>query len=150
MSVAGAIADAAVAAVTGLSLTYGSPPVAFVVKRRKTPTLPQGIDPPQVVVTVGEEPDTEAATSKKDFKRYPLGVAIITATLGRNLKDDEAVRLIREQVHSTINRATTFAGVPQFNRIDPGRRDPFLPGALPKDVNLSTLLFSVEAIESRL
>lgn len=142
MSVAGAIADAIVAKVTGLALP------GVTVSRRKTPSLAQGQEPPQIVVSIGEEGTIKPMTAKKDFVTYPVAVTIITAG-GKKLADDETLRIWREQIRVAVNQRGTFSGVPQFNQIDPTGKAPFNAAALAKDLNYSVLVFSVQTIEAR-
>jgi hypothetical protein len=141
VSVAGAIADAIVAAVTALGL---GPTVV----RRKAPSLPQGQDPPQIVVSVGEEGDVKPLTAKKDMVRYPVAVTIVTGG-GKKLADDETLRLWREQIRTAINQRATFVSVPQFNQVDPSGKPPFNPAAMAKDLNYSMLVFTVSTREAR-
>jgi hypothetical protein len=143
MSVAGDIADAVVTAVRGLSLV----PSASVV-RRKTPSLPQGVDPPQIVVSVGEENEITPLTSTKDRVRYPVSVTIVTGG-GKKLADDDTVREWRESIRVAVNRRATFSGVSEFNQVDPGGKRPFDPGAMAKDLNYSVLTFTVTTREAR-
>lgn len=142
MSVAGNVADAVVAAVGALALT------GVTVARRKTPSLPPGKNPPAVVVTVADEGESEPMTGRKDFVRYPVGVTIITAG-GSALADNETIRLWRGQIRAAVNTPDAFAGVSQFNEVTPAGRTPFDPAALARDLNYSTLTFTVECIEDR-
>lgn len=147
MSVAGDIADAVVTGVRALSLS-GVPSSAVV--RRKVPTLPHGASPPQVVVSVGAEPETEYLTAAANLNRYPVAVTIVTAG-GKLLADDETVRAWRQSIRRRIDdlERTTFAAVTGFNRVTTGGRSPFDPAALSKDLNYSVQLFTVEVIEQR-
>ena len=84
------IADAVVAAIRALDLV----PSARVYKA-KTPSLPSGMDPPAIVVCVGEggeEGQTELLTALTKINRYPTTVVIIKSADGSVLKDDEQVR----------------------------------------------------------
>jgi hypothetical protein len=143
------IADAVVAAIRGLSLV----PNANVVKR-KTPSLPPGADPPQIVVVVGEagaEGMTEPLTATEKLNRYPTLVVIITAAGGKGLLDDETLRTWRDQIEDEIDdRArTTFASVPGFNVVNTTGQAPFDGSVIPKDLNYSAQTFNVEVIEQR-
>lgn len=141
MSVAGSIADAIVTKVTALAL---GPTVV----RRKNPSLPQGADPPQIVVSVGEEGPYRPMTATKDFGTYPVAVTIVTGG-GKKLLDDETLRGWRDQIRVAVNQRATFTSVSQFNQIDPTGKAPFNPAALAKDLNYSTLVFTVTTIETR-
>lgn len=142
MSVAGDIADAIVTAVEGLALT------GVTVVRRKTPSLPAGVDPPQVVVSVAEEGDIRPHTATKDLVRYPVAVTIVTGG-GKKLADDDTVRDWRESIRVAVNTRATFSGVGEFNQVDPGGRAPFTAAALAKDLNHSVLVFTVTTREAR-
>jgi hypothetical protein len=144
VSVAGDIADAIVTAVEALALT------GVTVKRRKLPSLPQGEDPPQVVVSIGDEPDTEYLTAVENLNRYPVAVTIVTAG-GKKLADDETLRTWRQSVRRTLDdlERTTFAAVTGFNRVTTGGKSPFNPQALAKDLNYSVQVFTVEVLEQR-
>ncbi len=141
-SVADKVADAAVLAVQGLAWA------AAITERLKTPSLPQGKDPPRVVVCVGEEGETEYLTSRDRLVKYPLAVVYFSAG-GRKLADDAELRERREAVFNAVDAKAAFAAVPEFNAVSRGGRTPFDPGALPKDLNASVQVFTVEAIEGR-
>lgn len=121
-------------------------PVPVVV--RKLPGVPQGDANglPQVAVSVGEEGTTEYLTATEMLKRYPVSVAIVTAT-GAKAADDATVRQWRELVEAELNKRSTWA-VPGFNRVDLTNRAPFDPAALPKDANYTLATAVVEMIEA--
>ncbi|WP_439626027.1 hypothetical protein [Gemmata sp.] len=148
MSVAGTIADAVVAAVTGLGWTAGAPPAAVPVVKRKKPSLPSGKNPVEVVVSVGEEGAVRPLTGSKDRVKYPATVAIFTAG-GKLTGEDEPLRLRREQVRKLVNTRAAFASVPGFNRVTPEGKNPYDPAALAHDLNMSVLVFTVEVDEPR-
>lgn len=144
MSVAGSIADTIVTAIQGLNLTgvaSGS------VVRRKTPSLPAGKDPIQIVVTVGEE-TVEPLTARKDLVKYPCAVTIITSG-GHKLADDDTLRTWREQIRVAVNKPACFAAVAEFNQVDPVGKAPFNAAGLAKDLNVSQLIFTVQTLETR-
>lgn len=143
MSVAADIADAVVTAVEALALT------GVTVVRRKTPSLPPGVSPPQVVVSVGEEGDTDYLTATLCLVTYPVSVTVVTAAGGKKLVDDDTLRGWREQIRGAVDAKTAFAAVSEFNAVHSGGRAPFDPAALAKDLNYSTQTFTVEAIEAR-
>lgn len=143
MSVAGNLADAIVTKVRTLSLVASASVV-----RRKTPSLPAGTDPPQIVVSIGEEGDVKPMTSAKDFVNYPVAVTIVTGA-GKQLLDDETIRTWRASIRLAINTRSTFSGVTQFNKVSPTGKAPFNPAALAKDLNYSMLVFTVQTIEAR-
>lgn len=143
------IADAVVAAIRGLALV----PAAAVVKR-KTPSLPPGVDPPAIVVVVGEagfEGRTEPLTWNQKINRYPTTVIVITAAGGKTLADDDTVREWRGLIEDEIDDRwqATFASVPGINKVDSVGKTPFDGAVLPKDLNYSAQTFEVEVIEQR-
>jgi hypothetical protein len=143
------IADAVVTAIRGLALV----PDASVVKR-KTPSLPPGADPPQIVVVVGEagaEGMTEPVWRTAKLNRYPTLVLIVTAAGGKALADDETLREWRDLIEDEIDdkERTTFASVPGFNVVTTTGQAPFDGSVIPKDLNYSAQTFNVEVIEQR-
>jgi hypothetical protein len=144
VSVAGDIADLVKTGITALALS------SVTVKRRKTLSLPQGEDPPQVVVAVGDEPDTEYLTADENLNRYAVGVAILTAG-GKKTGDDDTIRDWRQSIRRKIDdlERTTFATLTGFNRVTTGGRNPFNTAGLPKDLNVSIQVFTVEVLEAR-
>ena len=144
MSVAGDIADLTKAAIEALALT------GVTVQRRKTPSLPAGENPPQVVISVGEEPETEYLTAAHNLNRYAMAVTIVTAG-GKKLADDETLRSWRQSIRRKLDdlERTTFAALTGFNRVTTGGRSPFNPAALGKDLNYSVQVFTVEVKETR-
>jgi hypothetical protein len=137
------VANAIVTAVQSLGLV----PNASVAKR-KTPSLPNGVDPPQIVVSVGEEGQVEALTARKNLVRYPVAVTIVTGG-GKKLIDDETLRDWRGRIREAVDCEACFAGVDEFNQVDVAGKAPFNASALAKDLNYSVLLFTVQAIEPR-
>lgn len=148
MSKAAEVAGAIKAAVEGLGWTAGDPPAAVPVVCRKTPSLPPGKEPPQVVIVIGEEGDSEYLSAARDLITYPAAVVYFSAG-GKKLADDTEVRDRREAVRKKMEAAATFAGVAGFNRVLAGGKAPFDPGALAKDLNASYQVFRVEVIEAR-
>lgn len=141
------IADAAVAAIEALALDDD-----LTVVKRKTPSLPDGTEPPCVVVVVGEggeEGQTEPISATKKVNRYPVTVVIITA--GGNLADDETIREWRDQIEDALDdRArTTFSTVTGLNVVNTIGKAPFDGALIPRDLNYSAQTFNVEVIESR-
>lgn len=121
----------------------------FVVKRRKLPTLPDGQDPPQAVVSVAEEGDTEyLAFGGKVLIHYPAVVLLVTAG-GKKLGDDDTLRGYRESVRKKVDDPTVFASVSQFHKVRSGGSSPFSPPALKQDYNYSLQTFTVTVVESR-
>lgn len=137
-----AVADAIVAAVQALGWS------GVTVFRRKVPTLPQGTDPPAVVVVVGEEGLSEYLTATQDLIKYPAAVVYFSAG-GHKLEDDDTIRARRQALRQAVETQGTFASVPGFNMVQSGGKAPFNPAALPKDLNVSTQTFTVEVIEDR-
>ena len=48
-----------------------------------------------------------------------------------------------------MDRQGAFSSVAEFNAVHWGGKPPFDPANLPKDLNFSSMVFTVEAIESR-
>jgi hypothetical protein len=143
------IADAVVTAIRGLDLI----PDAKVV-RYKTPSLPPGVDPPAIVVVVGEagaEGMTEMIDARTKLNRYPTLVVIITAAGGMLLADDATVRTWRDQIEDEIadKERTTFASVTGFNLVNTTGQAPFDGSVLNKDLNYSAHTFNVEVLETK-
>jgi len=143
--VASDIADAVVTGVRGLGLVDSA-----AVVRRKTPSLPHGTQPPQIVVTVAEEGDTEHLTAHLNQVTYPVAVTVVTGG-GKKLLDDDTLRSWRQQIKAKVDdqQQATFAGVSQVDRVTAGGRAPFDPAALHGDLNYSVLTFAVEAVEAK-
>lgn len=148
MSVAGTIADAIVTAVNGLNWTVGDPPKPVPVVKRKKPSLPNGTNPIEVVVSVGEEGEVRPMTGSKDWVRYPVTVAIFTAG-GKLTGEDAALRDKRQEIRRAINTLAAFASVPGFNQVTPAGRAPYQSAAAGSDLNMSLLTFTVEVAEPR-
>ena len=143
MSRAGAIADAVKAGITALAF----PGVTG--ERRKIPALPAGKDPPQIVVSVGEEGDTIYL----DFEyhvlvRYPVAVTIVTAG-GSLMEDDNTLRDWRESIRKKIDDPATYSAVTGFMRTLSAGRVPFDVSALSKDLNFAVQVFTAEVLEDR-
>lgn len=146
------IADAVVAAISGIAtLTTLLPGVA--VKRLKAPSLPPGVNPPLIVVVVGEmgaEGETQWLTAAHKLNKYPTTVVLITGG-GSKLGDDANLREVRELIEDTIDdkRVTTFASVTGFVRVQTTGQAPFDTSVLPKGLNYSSQKFNVSVIEAR-
>jgi hypothetical protein len=143
VSVAEQVSDAVRAAVDGLSLSGFPDSVAL-----KAPILPPGLEPPQAVVTVGPEGDAEYLWAGVVLMRYPVAVTLVTAG-GYTLADDMTLRGYRERVRKVLDTEATYSGVTGFNTITVGGRAPFDMAALDKTLNYSTVVVTVEVIESR-
>lgn len=143
MPVVADIAAAVVTAIQALDLVDDT-----LVVRRKTPTLPPDKEPPAIVVSVGEEGASESLTGVLDAVRYPVQVTIITGD-GTKAVDNDTLRTWRESIRVAVNKGTAFASVANFESVDPEGRAPFHPAALPKDLNYSILVFTVEVTEAR-
>ena len=141
MSVAGSIADAIVTAIQALALVDSGNVV-----KRKVPSLPQGTDPPQIVVSVGEEGPFEPLWAGYILVKYPASVCIFTAG-GKKLGDDETMRTWRQSIRRAVDANGTFSTVSEFNLVDWEGKTPFMQPAAAKDINASLMTFTVEAIE---
>lgn len=143
MSVAGDVATAVETAITALALS------GVTVVRRKTPTLPEGTTAalPQVVVSIEAEGEVEQIDYSTDLVRYPVAVTIVTAD-GKNA-DDDAVRGWRQQIRRAVEARATWSGLSGWNAIGITGRAPFDASALSKDLNYSTIVFTVEVLEPR-
>ena len=117
--------------------------------RRKIPVLPYGKDPPEAVVSIGEEGDT----TYLDFEgnvivRYPCAVTLVTGG-GSATADDTTLRDWRESIRKEIDDPVTYSGVSGFHRVSSTGRAPFDTAALSKDFNFSVHVFTVEVLETR-
>jgi hypothetical protein len=147
------VGDVARAAIEALGLTRpvagGAGTEAVPVVKRKQPGVPDGDRKglPQVVVSVGEEGETEYLTATEKLKKYPVVVLIVTNT-GALAGDDPAVRWLRSRVERTLDARSTWRGtVPGFNRVTLRHLSPFERAALPKDLNYSAVVAVVEVVE---
>lgn len=147
-AVASQIANAAVAAIEALDLTYNS--TSFTVVRRKNPSLPRGKSPPQIVVSVSDRRNYRDLTATERLCSYALTIAVVTGG-GAILSDDDALQLIHEQIRNAIAQKGCFNGaVSTFNQVDAGGDIPFDLGVLEKAaLNYSIDPFTVQTIESR-
>lgn len=142
MSRATEISDAVAAALdaaTGLSAF----PAAL---QLKAPSLPPGLEPPQLVVTVADDGDAEDIWAGAVLVKYPVAVTIVTAG-GTTLGEDATLRTARELIRKLLHRESTYAGVVGLNRTTAGLRLPYDPAGLDKTLNYSTVSATVEVIE---
>lgn len=143
------VGDAIVTAIQGLGLVDDAK-----VLKLKSPTLPSGVEPPAIIVCVGEigaENRTEPIDYATKLNRYPTTITVVTAASGAAQGDDETVREWRDQLEDEIDDKafTTFATVPGFNKVDSVGRNPFLLSALNRDLNYSQIVAEVEVLEAR-
>ena len=150
------VADAIVTAIRGIGLetAEGEALASASVMKLKTPSLPDDVQPPAVVVAVGEGGEggeTEEIDAFTKLNRYPVTVAIFTAAGGSLLGDDETVREWRVEIEEVVDDRgrATFATVPGFNKVSTMGRVPFDPVALRDDLNMSSQRFTVEVLETR-
>ena len=142
MSVENSIGSAVQNAINALSLTSAT------VILRKTQSLPQGKDPIQIVIAIGDRTVIDPLTSTKDNVTYPVAVAIIRQT-GRTLQDDETAQTWMGQIRSAVNKPSCFSSVSQFDQVDVLRESPYNPTGLSNDIVLSVEVFAVRTIEAR-
>jgi hypothetical protein len=142
VSVAGDIADAAVDAIDSLALT------GVTVAKRKTPSVPEGMALPLVVVSVAEEGDSEYVFAGKVVVTYPEAVTIVTANASP-LQENGTIRTWREAIRKKLEDRTSWSAVAEFNDLHSGGKEPYDRAALAKDLNYSSLIFRVEALEDR-
>lgn len=141
-----AVGDAIEAGLAELGLAVGV--VLVTISRRKTPSLPGGKEPPEIVISIGEEGQIEPMDCTRDFVRYPVAVTIVTGG-GAKLGDDATVRAWREQIRKKLQSRSVYAGLAGWNGVSTVGKAPFEPSALPKDYNFSMQVFTVEILESR-
>lgn len=146
MSKAADVATAVETAVTAISaLTLAG----FAVKRRKLPMLPDGENPPQVVVSVAEEGDAVPFEfENRVFVSYPVAVTLVTVG-GKAMADDDTMRGYRESIRLAIDKPSIFAAVTGFHSVRSSGLVPFDAAALKQDYNFSVQVFTVGCIESR-
>ncbi len=145
MPVVADVADYVKAAVESLAITSGGTAVEVV--RRKTPSLPEGKSPPQIVISVG----AEGATDDMDFEgsdgiSYPVAVTIVAAG-GTREADDDTVRGWVQQIRRKFADETTWTGFLGFLDCTRDGKLPFDRSALSKDFNYFTQVFTVRVQE---
>lgn len=152
------IADAAVAAIRALDLVVSTGPTVTLpadkVVKRKTPSLPYGMEPPAVVVVVGDagaDGETEALTATQKYNTYPTQVIVITAAGGRALGDDDTVREWRDRIEGALydRQRETFASVDGFDKVRATGQPPFDGSVLGRDLNFSSQRFTVACVQTR-
>lgn len=153
-SVGEALGDLAVAALQAEGFTFGTPPVAVSVVKRKVPTLPAGKNPVEIVVVVGEETKTEPMDARNKLETYALAVVVVGAG-GHKLRDNATVRSWVQRIKQRIDdkARATFAGLPagaKLNQVDSvGGKLPFDPAGLAADLDYTVVPFEVQTIEAR-
>ena len=143
MSRAGDIGDAVVTAIDALALS-GVPAAV----RLKTPSLPQGVDPPQVVVTCNKTPRTEFLTADSYLDTYDCAVTVYGAN-DAALADDDTFRANAQAIAAALKRWQAFAGVPYFNDANVTAEEIFPRDLLDKTLNRAVISFTVEIKEPR-
>jgi hypothetical protein len=143
-SKAGLIADAAVAGVNALALS-GAPTAV----KRKRPSLPQGTEPPQIVVCVQRRGPTEYLDNAHDMRTYEGQVAVITA--GGELEgDDDTLRGWCESIAGKLEAWATWTGtVTTFNDVRLGELIQYDRAAGGKTLNYAVQRFTIESKEPR-
>lgn len=142
-SVANAIRAAAATAVSALSLTPTP-----TVKARKRPTLPAGVAPPAVVVSVGDAGAVEVLVPGKVLVRYPLTVAAYVATDGRNQSPD-TLETWRQAIGRALDSRAAFAAAGDVNDVERADETVFDPPPQEDGYDVSFQRFIVEMIEDR-
>lgn len=139
------VAEFVKAAVESLGITSGGSPVGVV--RRKTPSLPEGKAPPQIVISVGAEGDTEYLDFEGSEKlSYPVAVTIVSGG-GTREADDDTVRGWVQQIRELVGDADTWAGFFGFLDVTRDGKLPFDRAALSKDFNYYTQVFTLRVQE---
>lgn len=148
------IGDTAKAAIEAIGLTRlvnGGPATEPVpVTKRKQPGVPEGDRKglPQIVVSVGDEGETEYLTATRKLKTYPVVVLVVTGT-GALAGDDPDVRRMRELVEGELDKRATWTAVSGWNQVTVRNLTPFERSALAKDLNYAAVVAAVEVIEAR-
>ena len=146
------VGDTAKAAVDAIGITVpgSSPPGSVPSVKRKTPSVPEGESNglPQFVISVGAEERSEYLTATLKVKTYPVAVTIVTST-GRQLADDNTVRLWRQQIELALEARSSWANLVGFNDAEITNKAPFDTGALSQDFNYSTVVARVSVVETR-
>lgn len=148
-STSGAIVDAVVAVIEGLSLA-GSPPV----RKRKQPALHES-DPTAVVfVAQGDGEQVEQLCTRAGKRRflvtYPVGVAIAARNQGK-LGTSETVRAWRETIRAALLDWMTGLranGLPDVNNVEVAGKSVFDLDGLGKGLDWSEATFAVEVAEN--
>lgn len=150
MSTAGDVAALTVAAVQGIGLVKagGTALDSASVVLRKVPSLPSGKEPPQVVVTVEDEGQTEYLTATTKLKKCAVAVTIISGN-GQKLLDDSTVRTWRQQIEGVLDRRSTWVTLTGWSETNVTNKAPFDTGALSKDLNYSIVAAEVQVVEVR-
>lgn len=145
-STAEAIGDAAEAALTALGLSIGG--TALPIKRRKTPSLPEGASPPQIVISISDEQPTERISSAHKMRTVRFSVTIVTGG-GAKAAEDATLQKWRELIDREIfdGQKSTFAGVKGFIHLAAFGGQLFDRQALPKDFNYTPLAYEAKASE---
>lgn len=131
--------------VESLGITSGGSPVEVV--RRKTPSLPEGKSPPQIVISVGAEgPADYLDFEESEGISHPVAVTVVSAG-GTREADDDTVRGWIQQIRRLVGKASTWAGFAGFLDVTRDGKVPFDRSALGKDFNYYTQVFTVRLQE---
>lgn len=149
-SVSEAVGDAIEAALTALAILKPgvAPDTPVPISRRKTPSLPEGKSPPELVVSVGAFGRVEPIDARRDMVGYPLAVTIVTAG-GTAAAYEPLIDNWRQRVRRAVQARATWAAVGGWNSVETEGKEPFDSAALPKDFNFSVQVFTVFVLEPR-
>lgn len=154
LSVGESIGDLAKAGVEAEAFTFGTPPAAVPVVKRKAPSLPSGKNPVEIVIVVGEESRTEPMDARHKLETYSLAVVIVGSG-GHKLRDNPITRNWIQRIQQRVDdkARATFTGLPvgsELNRVNStGGKLPFDPAGLPADLDYTAIPFEVQTIETR-
>lgn len=149
MSSAADIADALVAACPVFTDADGTESVCF---WRKHPILLDKEPPPRVIVTIGDETETEHLwwypTGGTDRVTYTAAYTLITIG-GTGVVDSRALRTWMQEARNTLVTISTYAALPGFNEVVAGGKPPYPRSAQKSTFNYADVVARVEILEIR-
>jgi hypothetical protein len=144
---ASAVQDAAIAGIVALAISGAPTPT-----KRRSPTLPAGVSPPAIVVTVARRMGTEYLTNVANLRTYEVGVTVVRAG-GDKLEDDDTGREWLEAIAEKFEAFATWnagaAAVTGFNDVRVLDMMHYRRDAADKTLNYSTLLTRVEVLDNK-
>jgi hypothetical protein len=139
------IGDTAVAKIAALALAGAPTPVNW-----KAPTLPAGVEPPQIVVSVRKRSEVEYLTNEHNLHSFDGQVTAVT-TGGEFLADadDEPGQWLVAIANEFEKWATWLATVTNFHDVRLLELQQYQRTAAGKTLDYSTLKFRIETKEPK-